>query len=113
MRFKTFMKLYSEVFEYDSMEYYIAERGWEDWMNEVGDEDAIFWLTNIYEAAKEDFAVLRQSVDSNRARFARDYGVPLRTLENWEANVREIPFYTKVLLTYAILMEKCYDKSEE
>ena len=48
---------------------------------------------------------LRNITGFNRAEFARQQGIPLRTIEEWEAGRRKMPEYVLRLLAYKILLE--------
>ena len=39
----------------------------------------------------------------SRAAFAREYGIPVRTLENWESGINEPPTYVIDLLARAVV----------
>jgi len=39
----------------------------------------------------------------SRAAFAREYGIPVRTLENWESGINEPPAYVIDLLARAVV----------
>lgn len=45
---------------------------------------------------------IRAAAGISRAAFAREYGIPLRTLEDWEAGTRTPPPYVLSLLAYAV-----------
>lgn len=51
-------------------------------------------------------ATLRKLANLNRPDFSQRYGIPLRTLENWEAtgeSARRAPSYVLDLLAYAVI----------
>ena len=48
---------------------------------------------------------LRNITGFNRAEFARQQGIPLRTIEEWEAGRRKMPEYVLRLLAYKIQLE--------
>ena len=48
---------------------------------------------------------LRNITGFNRAEFARQQGIPLRTIEEWEDGRRKMPEYVLRLLAYKILLE--------
>ncbi len=49
---------------------------------------------------------LRESVGENRREFSEHTGIPVRTLEDWEAGRRTPPEYIPRLLTYQLEYEK-------
>ena len=46
---------------------------------------------------------VRELLGQSRAAFHRFTGVPLRTLENWDAGTREAPPYAVDLLAFAVI----------
>jgi len=54
---------------------------------------------------------LREKMGMNRAEFCKYYGIPYRTVQDWEAEKRELPDYLLRLLTYRAEIEKLISKS--
>lgn len=107
--FELFARLYMETADYTSRDMYIGERGWQaDWMDAV-DAAGInvgTLLINIWELSHEDIAQLRRRTGLTQRGFAARYGIPARTVENWEAkgdSRHEIAPYTKMLIAYTLL----------
>lgn len=48
---------------------------------------------------------IREHLEMNRTEFSRYIGIPLRTLEEWEAGRRQMPDYVLRLITYYTKME--------
>lgn len=48
----------------------------------------------------------REMLQMNRTEFSRYMGIPLRTLEEWEAGRRQMPEYVLRLISYYITMEQ-------
>lgn len=46
---------------------------------------------------------IRAASGLSRAAFCREYGIPIRTMENWEAGTASPPDYLIKLLAYAVL----------
>lgn len=53
---------------------------------------------------------LRKETELNRKAFAEHFGIPLRTLEDWEAGRRTPPRYVLRLMKYQIEYEKLINK---
>lgn len=49
---------------------------------------------------------IREDLAMNRTEFSQYIGIPLRTLEEWEAGRRMMPEYVLRLLTYYTKMER-------
>lgn len=49
---------------------------------------------------------MRENLGMNRTEFSRYIGIPLRTLEEWEAGRRKMPDYVLCLIAYYTKMER-------
>lgn len=49
---------------------------------------------------------VRDMLDVNRTEFSRYMGIPLRTLEEWEAGRRKMPDYVLRLIAYYVKTQK-------
>lgn len=100
MKFDLFKILYSEALEESSLEYYIAERGWQEWMDDYEAQDIADILTRIYTLANNP---IKNTRNISRAEFARKFSIPIRTLEDWDSNKidRDPVGYIKLLIDFA------------
>lgn len=100
MKFDLFKELYSEALESGALEVFIAERGWQEWMNEYENEPQRIAdiLTRIYQLANNPLSDTRAI---SRAEFSRTYNIPNRTLEDWDWGNRTPPQYVKLLIDFA------------
>ena len=55
---------------------------------------------------------IRNDLGMNRTEFSRYIGIPLRTLEEWEAGRRQMPDYVLRLLSYYIRMEQFLQENQ-
>lgn len=53
---------------------------------------------------------LRKETELSRKAFAEHFGIPLRTIEDWEAERRTPPEYVPRLIKYQIEFEKLANK---
>lgn len=98
MKFELFKQLYSEALEDTTLEYFIAERGWQDWMEEYEPDKVADILNYIYYLANNP---LKDTRSVSRAEFSRQYSIPVRTLQDWDLGNRNAPEYVKLLLDFA------------
>ena len=49
---------------------------------------------------------IREDLEMNRTEFSQYMGIPLRTLEEWEAGRRQMPDYVFRLIAYYAKMEQ-------
>lgn len=55
---------------------------------------------------KDQVKVLRESTGMNRKEFCEYFGIPYRTVTEWERGNRKMPDYVLRLMEYQIRMEK-------
>ena len=55
---------------------------------------------------------LRDRLGMNRREFSDYYGIPYRTVQDWEAEKRELPDYLLRLMIYRAEMERLNKKDE-
>ena len=55
---------------------------------------------------------LRDRLGMNRREFSDYYGIPYRTVQDWEAEKRELPEYLLRLMIYRAEMERLNKKEE-
>lgn len=56
---------------------------------------------------------LRDRLGMNRREFSDYYGIPYRTVQDWEAEKRELPEYLLRLMIYKAEMERLNKKDKE
>ena len=57
--------------------------------------------------------ILREQMGLNRREFSDYYGIPYRTVQDWEAEKRELPAYVLRLMQYRAEMEHLVKKEAE
>jgi len=55
---------------------------------------------------------IREELGMNRSEFSRYMGIPLRTLEEWEAGRRQMPEYVLRLIAYYAKMQKLLEEKK-
>lgn len=115
--FELFSTLFIEAEQYDNIDMYIAERGWQDWMNEYSngtDVDRLsLVLSNIYNLAKMEIKEIRAFENLSQPKFCAIYRVKIRTLQDWEYGNSAIPDAIKTLICYTIFIKSLKDKRIE
>lgn len=102
MTYKLFLTLYSEAIGYTDVDMFIGERGWQDWMDDYPTEKLGPLMQEIYFLANTDLKTVREQYGYSRAAFARSFNIPIRSLEDWDAERRKMPDYVKALICYAL-----------
>jgi len=62
---------------------------------------------------KDKIKKLRESTGMNRREFCEYFGIPYRTVTEWELGGRQMPDYVLRLLEYQIQMEKMLKERED
>lgn len=113
MKYELFVELYREALEYENLDMFIGERGWQTWMEAYSIETVAEMLKSIYFLAHSPLREIREHYGyKSRTKFSTAYGLKLRTVENWEGGQREISEHDKMLIAYS-LFESDYHKQEE
>lgn len=55
---------------------------------------------------QEQLIELREKTGMNRKQFAQYFGIPYRTMTDWERGERQMPEYLLRLLAYKVEMER-------
>lgn len=105
LNYKTFIRLYGEALEYENLDLYLYERGWQDWMDSFEPDEVVEILNSIYRIARESLKDTRERSGYSRAEFSRTYNIPIRTLENWD-KLNNSPEYTEQLIKYSLFVEE-------
>lgn len=61
---------------------------------------------------KNEIKKLRESTGMNRKEFCEYFGIPYRTVTEWERGTRKMPDYVLRLLTYRVKMDNLTVKED-
>lgn len=61
---------------------------------------------------REKLLALRKSTGMNRRQFAEYFGIPYRTVQDWELGHRTMPEYLLRLMVYKVHVEKLCTQEE-
>lgn len=100
MKSDVFYNLVLDAQEAKSCEMFIAEPGWQDWMEEYGKDTnkLVSDMESIWQAVKMPFSELRAVSGLSQAAFGKRFCIPRRTIEDWESGNRTPPVYLRLLL---------------
>lgn len=104
MEFELFATLYKEAKEYNDVDMFIAERAWQDWMDTYSAEELGDLLKRVYAFAHMNLREMREEVGYSRKKFCDLYGIPVRTVENWDSGARQMPSRDLLLIAYTFFM---------
>ena len=63
--------------------------------------------------SSEKIRKIREQTELNRKEFAEYFGIPLRTIEEWEAGRRTPPEYVPRLMEYRIKYEELMERKKK
>lgn len=112
MKFSTFIRLYEEA-KRANFEMFVAERGWQSWMDPYDPNEIVDILSRIYHLANTPVDEIRKENGWSRPAMSRMYHIPVRTLESWAAGKRETQPYVDALLAYALFNEGQEEQEDE
>lgn len=113
-------RLIADATKNDDYNLWTAELGYEDWMNifvESGDEDELTeaeisrintTLEEIWEEAHKQPNVIkeiRKELNMSQQRFADKFGIPKRTLQDWESGAHNAPDYVVDMINKIVQFE--------
>ena len=103
MTFEAFYALTLNATEFTDPEAFTAECGGSI-QGELPIEQLLGILVDVYAYAHDrSMNTIRAISGLSRAAFARDYRIPIRSLEDWEAGRHAAPPYVLDLLAYAVV----------
>lgn len=104
MTYKNYLALVGECKKYDTADAILAEYGYPadcEW-TAAGLAKA---FDIIFVVSRLDIAKLIEIDSGNQSTFSRTYNIPLRSLQNWVAGVRQAPEYVIQLIGYTLISE--------
>lgn len=104
VEYTIFARLFREAQKYDDVDMYVAERGWQDWMDAYCTEHVVGILHSAYAVGHMSNSELRNEAGLSRVEMSRVYGIPVATLECWEYGSRELKGYIRELISYTVFL---------
>lgn len=109
MKYRDFRNIYLSLDDCDSEEMFIAERGWQDWMKEYADDESGGNITNILHnvwCMKGNIVKGLKSVFGlTQRKISEEYGIPIRTIEQWSSGLKKIPLGKACMLAYCVFTD--------
>lgn len=109
MNYALFSNLFAEVADYNSEDFYIAERGWQEWMEDFPEENLGNILSDIYTLGKKSTKELIEDYKKlfkNSKYASKSCDIPPRTLNHWCIEERQPPLYVLTLIAYAVFTSR-------
>lgn len=102
--YKNFHALVLDAADCSTEEHYVAEAG-SSVRADLDADEILSMLRRIWIYHTGGLAAFRKDLGLSRAALSREYGIPIRTLENWEGGVANAPKYCIDFLVYAIFSD--------
>ena len=110
MKFELYSELYNQALRYDDCDMYVAERGWQDWMDNFSDGNDVSVistiLSGIFDVAHMDIKKMRADLGLSFKSFRLPYWKPSRTAQDWEYGKNKTPEYILKFVGYTILLRR-------
>ena len=109
MTYNDFRSIWYSALDYtdEQRDLYRAERGWQAWMDEFGDDHVaiICALDIIHDMAHRGIKAIRGVTGLSQQAFGDAYGIPRRTIQTWEYDVSTAPLYVTMMIGFAVLSD--------
>lgn len=104
MKATTYYNLVQDAQEANNLEMFISERGWQDWMDEYGDDtDALASdMASIWNAVNMPMREFRGITKLSQVKFGIRFCIPRRTVEDWEAGISSPPVYLRLFMAESL-----------
>lgn len=111
MTYTQFREIVLSIPDSTTLEDFIHVRGWQEWMDEYYDESGendriIPILTAVWGMRENPIKGIKTAAGLTNAKLSEQYGISVRTVEDWARGERKCPGYTSTMLAYIIFAEK-------
>lgn len=104
--FDTYRVLYAEAREYEDIDRYIMERGWQDWMDGMDAEQIADLLRAIHTISRDGIIGMLAVDGTKLTAFCKRYLLPYNTAQKWKLGSNPPTEYTMLMLGYAVISNK-------
>lgn len=70
--------------------------------------DRVQYLAKLWEDVRKSVAELRAMTGLTQGKFAAWYGIPPRTVQNWESGASNAPEYVRLMLVRLVRQDFCH-----
>ncbi len=104
--FDTYRNLYAEAREYEDIDRYIMERGWQDWMDGMDAVQIADLLRAIHTISREGIIGMLAVDGTKLTAFCKRYCLPYPTAQKWKLGSAPPTEYTMLMLGYAVISNR-------
>lgn len=106
MTYIQFREIVISLQDCKDLDHFIAERGWQDWMDGCDSDRTVEILTAVWELRDNPIKGIKAVTKLTNAKLSEQYGISIRTVEDWARGVRQCPDYTSTMLAYCVFADK-------
>ena len=106
INFDTYRTLYAEAREYNDIDRYIMERGWQDWMDGMDADQIADLLRAVYTISRGGVEGMLAVEGTKLTAFCKRYLLPYNTAQKWKLGTNIATDYTMLHLGYAVISNK-------
>lgn len=110
MTYIQFREIVLSLPDCQNLDEFITERGWQDWMDEYATEEdnadrVVEILTVIWGMRENPIKGIKAAAGLTNAKLSEQYGISIRTIEDWARGARSCPDYTSTMLAYCVFSD--------
>lgn len=102
MTYKQFYGIVITLDDCTDIDHFVAEQGGKDWTEPYTAEQTVAILSAIWELKDNPVKGIRMATHTTNKAISETYGIPIRSVNNWSAKIRECPAYTWMMLAYCV-----------
>lgn len=106
MTYTQFREIVLSLPDCSDLDHFIAERGWQSWMEGYDAERIVAILTAVWAMRDNPIKGIKKAAKHTNESLSLAYGIPRRTVEDWARGVRECPSYTSTMLAYCVFADR-------
>ncbi|MGM9647128.1 MAG: hypothetical protein ACI3YH_03230 [Eubacteriales bacterium] len=105
MTYTQFREIVLSIDDCTDLDHFIAERGWQEWMDDYDTDRIVEILTAVWGLKCNPIKGIKQAAKHTNQSLSQTYGIPIRTVEDWSRSVRACPIYTWTMLAYCVFAD--------
>lgn len=106
MTYSQFREITLSLYDCTDLDHFIAERGWQEWMDDYDTDRIVEILTSVWGMRENPIKGIKAAAELTNAKLSAQYGIPLRTVEEWARGAMKCPDYTSTMLAYCVFADK-------
>lgn len=110
MKYTAFREVVNSIPDCEDFEHFVAERGWQEWMEDYADGDnsdrIVKVLAAIWELRENPVKGIKKVVHTTNLALSEAYGIPIRTVNDWTRGaMASRSNYPWIMLAYCVFSD--------